>query len=185
MNSKENITEELTSLSARVLALSEQAQGGYKAPDGYMTELSNNLNATSCIEQESTQYVVPDGYFANLEDSILKQTNKKVGHQITKTIPMWRRPLVMGMAASLIILIGFWGLVSTDNSDPIEADNITAELSYIEENIDDISYEELYSYNISMDEPSYLTNAESDGYDELIIDDLIDDLSSDDIIDLF
>ena len=183
MNKKESIQTELSALSTSVQALLGKASGGYTMPDSYNSELKEHLVASSTMPSGVQSYGIPDGYFESLGEIIESKTQEK---QIAQVVPMWRRPLVVGMAASLVLMVGYFGVFSSSSTtDTIEPTMMTAELAYITDNIDDVSYEELYSYDVAVYDQSDLIDNNTTMSDDLLIDQLIDDLSDEDIMNLF
>ncbi len=109
MNEKENIQQELSSISPKLAGLSKHSP--YVAPDGYMEQAKLELIKPICLREVA----VPEHYFEQLPSKIMqriesatttpKENSKRVVVRMTRVIG-WT------VAASILLIVGIFSITN-------------------------------------------------------------------------
>lgn len=178
-----DIQKEINELAPGISNILIASKSRYIVPKNYNQSLTNDLLAQSRWASPKETYQVPDHYFNELHQQILAQTSASIESPRAKIFKLLRSPLVIGMAASVILLIGFFGLSST--TDNAEEDGLYTEefIQYVSNNIDDLSIDDLSIYDLSL--MNYSVIDQDELIDEELLDALIQNLDNDELYDIF
>lgn len=178
-----DIQKEINELAPSISNILIASKSRYIVPKNYNQSLTNDLLAQSRWASPKETYQVPDEYFNELHQQILNQTSEPIETPTARIYKLLRSPLVIGMAASLIVLIGFFGLFST--GDQIEEDGLYTQeyIQYVSNNIDDLSIDDLSIYDLSLMDYSVID--EDELIDEELLDALIQNVDDDELYEIF
>ncbi len=178
---RNNTNKEIADIAPKLAAM--EKQNPFLVPDGYFSNLENRV-LDALDKKPSLVNTTPDGYFDSLSDRVLERVQAE---ENTRVIPFYKKRW-LSIAASFIILLGAGYLLTSPSDTSIEntefAFDIDPEeaLEYLEEN-DNLYLTDLLSLDIYEDEIME-EESELEDWDDADIDELLEELNTEDLEEL-
>jgi len=176
-----NTNKEIADIAPNLAAMKKQ--NPFLVPDGYFSSLENRV-LDSLDKKPSLAHTTPDGYFDNLSDRVLERVQVE---NDTRVVPFYKKRW-LSIAASFIILLGAGYLLTTPSDASIESTEFVFDidpaeaLEYLEEN-DNLYLTDLLSLEIYEDD--YMEEeTEMEDWDNVDIDELLEELDTEDLEEL-
>lgn len=160
-----DINNELNELAPEISDLLKTSTNRYSTPEGYEAKLRIDLLSQAKTKAGKDSYQVPNAYFEQLKQQVLENKGGQVSPQKSKKAGIFRMPVLLAAAASIVLLIGFFGMYNAD-IEPIAEIEFNREeiLAYVSNDLDDLTIDDFTEYDFRVEDVSWVE-------DDIMLDD--------------